>query len=111
MGWAVAVDDVEVVAARLGTAIGTIARDGLTARLTGTLEAMSDPSLPFFIERDAGIADPGADGDAGGITWVEVAGDERALTEWLGVGAEVPVRVVEGPRGVVAVGIGDRELR
>jgi Glyoxalase-like domain len=111
MGWAVAVDDVEVVAARLGTRIDTIARQGLTARLTGTAEAMAEPALPFFIERDAGVADPGAEGDAGGITWIEVASDERALHEWLGVGAGLPVRVVDGPGGVVAVGIGSRVLR
>jgi hypothetical protein len=72
---------------------------------------MSDPSLPFFIERDAGIADPGADGDAGGITWIEVSGSAGALTEWLGVGSELPVRVVDGPPGVRGVGIGARELR
>jgi hypothetical protein len=111
MGWAVAVDDIEVVAARLGTRVDTIAREGLTARLTGTADAMADASLPFFIERDAGVADPGADGEAGGITWIEVAADEHVLHEWIGVGAGLPVRVVDGPRGVVAVGIGSRVLR
>src|SRR3954466_6980902 len=39
MGWAVAVDDVGRVAERLGTEISTIARSGLTARLTGVAEA------------------------------------------------------------------------
>jgi hypothetical protein len=63
-GWAVATEDVETDAARLGLEVTTIERDGLTARLAGVTEAMAEPWLPFFIERDAGIADPGAEGDA-----------------------------------------------
>jgi hypothetical protein len=109
MGWAVAVDDVAPVAARLGTEISTIARSGLTARLTGVAEAMREPFLPFFISRDHGIADPGGDPGAGGIAWLEVSGDEQRLREWLG-GAELPVRVVDGPPAVRAMGVGDREL-
>ena len=109
MAWCVAVEDVEAVARRLGTEISLIARAGLTARLTGVAEAMAEPCLPFFIERDPGVADPGADGDAGGLTWVEVAGDSQRLAEWLG-GASLPVRVVDGRPALRAVGIGDREL-
>jgi glyoxalase-like protein len=110
MGWAVAVDDVEPVAARLGTDVSTIARSGLTARLTGVAEAMREPYLPFFIARDPGVADPAAGGGAGGIAWVEVAGDAARLEDWLG-GAPLPVRVVDGTPGVRAMGVGDRELR
>jgi hypothetical protein len=110
MGWAVAVDDVAPVAARLGTAISTIARSGLTARLTGVAEAMREPLLPFFIARDPGVADPAGRGDAGGIAWLEVAGDAERLRAWLD-GAALPVRVVDGPPGVRAMGVGDRELR
>lgn len=109
MGWAVAVDEVEPVAARLGTDISTIARSGLTARLTGVAEAMREPYLPFFIARDPGVADP-AGGGAGGIAWVEVSGDAARLEDWLG-GASLPVRVVEGAPGVRAMGVGERELR
>ncbi len=76
----------------------------------GVAEALPNPVLPFFIERDEGILDPGGEGDAGGITWVEVAGDREALERRLG-GADLPVKVVEGPSGVRAMGIGDRELR
>ena len=111
MGWAVAVDDVAAVAARLGTELGTIARDGLSARLTGVAAAMADPSLPFFIERDEGILDPGAEGRAGGIAWIEVAGDAERLAAWLGEGARLPVRVTAGPPGVLAVGVGAIVLR
>jgi hypothetical protein len=110
LGWAVAVDDVAPVARRLGTPITTIRRQGLTARLTGVAETVHEPFLPFFISRDAGVADPGDGADAGGITWIELAGDAARLEQWLD-SAALPLRVVDGARGVRAVGIGQRELR
>jgi Glyoxalase-like domain len=111
MGWAVAVDDVAPVAARLGTAVTTIARSGLSARLTGVAEAMHEPFLPFFIARDPGVADPaGDDGGPGGIAWLEVSGDAARLERWLD-GADPPVCVVAGAPGVRAMGAGDRQLR
>lgn len=110
MGWAVAVDDVQPVADRLGITVTTIARQGLTAQLTGVLESMREPFLPFFITRDAGVPDPAGGGDAGGLGWIELTGDAERLRHWLD-GAELAVRVREGPPAVVAVGIGDRELR
>jgi len=110
MGWVVAVEDVLAEAGRTGAGLSTIERDGLRARLAGVTTAMAEPALPFFLQRDAGIADPGADGDAGGIGWVEVSGDEQRLRTWLG-GAELPVRVTPGEPALLAVGIGDRELR
>jgi catechol 2,3-dioxygenase-like lactoylglutathione lyase family enzyme len=108
--WCIAVDDVERVAERLGLEVTAIAREGLTARLVGVAEALRNPVLPFFIERDKGVLDPGAGGDAGGITWLQVAGDREELEHHLG-GAELPVTVVEGPIGVRSMGIGERELR
>jgi hypothetical protein len=110
MGWAVAVDDVVPVAERLGTPVSTIVRQGLSARLTGVLEAMATPFLPFFLARDPGIEDPGASGSGGGIEWIEVAGDPDRLDAWLG-GARLPVRVVEGAPAVRAVAISGRILR
>ena len=110
MAWAVAVDDLEAVAKRLGTWVTTIARQGLSAQLTGLLESMREPFLPFFVTRDPGVPDPGAGGDCGGIGWIEVAGDADRLAHWLG-GARLPVRVTDGLAAVRAVGIGDRELR
>jgi Glyoxalase-like domain len=108
--WCIGVEEVDSVAARLGKSVMAIAREGLTARIVGVEEALRNPVLPFFIERDQGVLDPGGDGDAGGISWVEVAGDLSALEQRLG-GAELPVRVVDGAVGVVAMGIGERELR
>lgn len=110
LAWAVATDDVESVARRLGSAIVTLSREGLSARLTGAGEAMRHPFLPFFVSRDPGVADPGTDGDAGGITRIEVAGDAERLERWLDA-APLPVRVVDGPPALRAVGIGDRTLR
>ena len=110
MGWVVAVDDVDAEARRTGAELSVIERDGLRARLAGVATAMAEPALPFFIQRDPGIADPGAAGDLGGITWVEVAGDAARLRAWLGE-RELPVRVSGGDPAVLAVGIGDRILR
>jgi hypothetical protein len=108
--WVVAVDDVATIAQRLGTRITTIRRAGLSARLTGLAEAIREPFLPFFISRDAGVPDPAIGSDAGGITWIEVAGDGQRLERWLDF-SPLPVRVVDGPPAVRAVGIGPRELR
>lgn len=110
MGWAVAVDDVVPVAERLATPVSTLLRQGFSARLTGVLEAMTTPFLPFFVARDAGIEDPGDSGDGGGIEWIEVAGDPDRLDAWLG-GEQLRVRVVEGAPGVRAVATGGRILR
>ena len=108
--WVVAVADIDSVARRLGTTITKITRAGLSARLTGLTEAMHEPFLPFFISRDPGVPDPGINGEAGGITWIEVAGDAARLEQWLDF-SPLPVRVVDGPPAVRAVGISEREFR
>jgi catechol 2,3-dioxygenase-like lactoylglutathione lyase family enzyme len=108
--WAIVVDDVGQLADRLGLPMITVAREGLSVRAAGLAEALRNPVLPFFLERDEGVADPGEGGDAGGITWLEVAGDREALDHRLD-GVDLPVRVVDGATGVRAMGIGDRELR
>jgi hypothetical protein len=110
MGWAVAVDDVEAVAGRLGTELVTISRQGFTARLTGVPEAMAEPCLPFFLERRHAVPDPGTGADAGGIAWLAVAGEEERIAGWLD-GAELPLRVSPGSPALLAVGIGSREIR
>jgi Glyoxalase-like domain len=110
LAWVVAVDDVDSVARRLGTTITTIRRTGLSARLTGLAEATREPYLPFFISRDPGVPDPGIGGAAGGITWIEVAGDAARLEQWLD-SSPLSVRVVDGPPALRAVGIGERQFR
>jgi hypothetical protein len=109
MGWAVVTDDVSAVAARLRTELVEIRRQGFVGRLTGVAEAMAEPCLPFFIERARDVPAPGAGGDAGGLRWVEVAGDEARLAAWLG-GEELQVRVQPGPPALLAVGIGEQRL-
>jgi len=58
----------------------------------------------------AGSPDPGEGGDAGGLSWVEVAGDAGRVREWLG-GVGLPVRVQQGEPALLAVDVGERELR
>jgi catechol 2,3-dioxygenase-like lactoylglutathione lyase family enzyme len=109
LAWCVLVDDVEAVAARLGTELVTVTRQGLSASITGVEEAMANSSLPFFIARDHGIADPGVNTELDGIELVEVAGDQRRLEDWLG-GESLPVQVVEGAPGLRAFRAGGRRL-
>jgi hypothetical protein len=71
---------------------------------------MAAPFLPFFVARDPGIEDPGGSGDAGGIEWIEVAGDCDRLKAWLR-GARLPVRVVDGVPAVCAGAVSGRILR
>ncbi len=110
-GWAIGVEDVRAHADRLQLDVTTVERDGLTARVAGLAEAMAEPWLPFFIQRDAGIEDPGAAGDAGGIAWIELAGDADRLRAWLGGGEELPVRYATGDApGLRAVGLGTGDV-
>lgn len=110
LAWVVAVPDVEPVAERLGTRVTVLRREGLSARLTGVAQAMDAPTLPFFVSRDPGVADPGAGGDAGGIARLELGGDAARLASWLGH-ASLPVQVTEGPPALRGVAVGGRVLR
>ena len=101
IGWVVAVEDVVAEAERTGAELSAIERDGLRAQLAGVATAMAEPALPFFIERDPGIADPGAGGDAGGITWVEVSGDAAGCAPG-SAAPELPVRVARGQPALLA---------
>ena len=104
-GWAVAVEDVEAVAERLGLALMRIERDGMTASLAGVDESMAEPPLPFFIQRDPGSVNPSLRGDAGGIAWLELGGDAERMRTWLD-GADLALRFADGAPGLHAVGLG-----
>jgi catechol 2,3-dioxygenase-like lactoylglutathione lyase family enzyme len=110
LGWAVSVEDVGGIARRLGTSISVVGRQMMMARLTGVAEALLEPCLPFFIERDAAWRRRSRMVGAAGLSWIEVSADSRRLDWWLG-GARLPLRVVDGPPAIRAIGIGDRELR
>jgi Glyoxalase-like domain len=105
LGYAVSVDDVPATAERLGVTVSTITRSGFTGQLAGVAAALAEPCLPFFVHRGGNVPDPGANGRAGGLAWLEVSGDAARLARWLD-GAELPVRVVPGEPALLAAGIG-----
>ncbi len=108
IAWAVSGVDVPAVAERLGTPLHSVSRDGMTAHVTGVEAALTESFLPFFVGSDS-PRHPGERGTAGGLTWIEVAGDATRLREWLG-GADLPVRVVDGAPAIRAIGIGERSF-
>lgn len=111
----VATDDIDGVAARLGLEVRPGERtrpDGslLRWRSAGSDDPRRDRWLPFFITWDVpaemhpGRARSGHGVRATGISWVEVSGDVDRLHDWLG-GEELPIRVIDGPPGLRAVGL------
>jgi hypothetical protein len=118
LGWAVATDDLDGVAARLGLQVehGSRTRpDGLTLRwrLAGVAPALTSGALPFFIQWESPAElHPGGDPAAPpGIAWVQVReGARDELREWLGAAA-LPVRFADrADRGITAAGIGEAVL-
>lgn len=124
-GWvtlAVATDDLDGVADRLGLEVASGARtrpDGevLRWRSAGIDDARREPWMPFFLawevpdELHPGRARAGHGVRVQGIRWVEIAGDADRLKEWLG-GEDLPIRVVDGEPGLrrVAVATSDAEV-
>ncbi len=116
IGWAVATDDIDRVAARLDLEVIAAEReapDGSTLRwrLAGVERATSTGAFPFFIEWGLPLEQhPGRilvahRREPRGITRIDVGADEDAIAAWLGV-ADLPVRVKRrGPRGLLAVAI------
>jgi len=112
LGWSVATDDLDEVAARHGLTVrrgGRSRPDGvrLTWRYAGVEEAVaSGGALPFFIQWEGpGELHPGGDHTAPpGIAWVEVAADAAQLRDWL-EGARLPVRFAAQGDGIIAAGI------
>ena len=115
VGWAVATDDLEGIAARLKLKAvhGSRARpDGFTLRwqLAGVTPALSSGALPFFVqwhvapELHPGLAAVEHDARPRGIAWLEVAAQPRAVHEWLG-DHQVPLRITDGVLALSAVAI------
>jgi hypothetical protein len=113
VGWCLATDDIDRVAARIGVDAVPMRRvlpDGriLSWRLAGLEVAMGEPPLPFFIswEIDAELH-PGRAGIAHRqgpvrLTGIEVGGDKSRLGEWI-AGEPLPVTTVDDAPAVRAV--------
>jgi Glyoxalase-like domain len=117
MGWAVRTTDIDAVSARVGIVAetGTIEMSGVAqpgwrfidptgegfdwmpmfVQYLGDLEARAERWRQRYSEA-ASPAEPER------FEWIEVAGDEAKLREWLG-GETLPVRLVDGTPGVRAV--------
>ncbi len=117
LGWVVAVDDIAVVEQRLGrsSALGSRHRpDGteLRWRQIGVNGLISDPQLPFFVQWESPSEmhpSAGADGDFS-LACLEIAGDPKRVSEWLGQTVEAPLEDVKvewvapnGTPGVLAI--------
>ncbi len=87
-------------------------------RLAGLETMIAEPPLPAYIAWDDKQAFPGRMPLAHrglrprGFAWLELAGDERRLQDWLGATAGLPLRIVNGkPAGLraaaIALGYGD----
>ena len=117
--WVVSVDDVSKIESRLGRQAVDGHRtkpDGsdLRWKQIGVLGTLEDRQLPFFIEWIENHH-PSTDGKAvAKIVKVEIAGDEKRITDWLGsdtakaIGPDVEVVWVsaaenDGDNGIVAV--------
>ena len=118
VGWGIVVDDIDVVAARLGRYIeaGSIAAaDGSTS--SWRVVASDDSSMPFFIAYDGDLdarlkrwqerVREAGNESLGGFTFVEVGDDPERMRAWLG-DADLPIRFVNGRPGLHAVGIAGR---
>ena len=117
--WVVAVDDVAAIESRLGRPAVEGHRtkpDGTDIRWKqiGVLGTLEDRQLPYFIEWTENHH-PSTDGKAvATILKVEIAGDEKTITDWLGsdaaaaLGSNVEVEWLspndnDGENGIVAV--------
>jgi hypothetical protein len=76
----------------------------LTWRLAGLETMLAEPPLPGLLSWDDPASFPGLTPvehrvAPAGIAWIELAGDERRVRDYLG-GADLPLRFVDGDPGV-----------
>jgi Glyoxalase-like domain len=102
LGWVVAVDDLAPAEARLGrhSAPGNRHRpDGveLRWRQLGVKGLIADPQLPFLIhwETHKELHPSQAGPTSARLTGLQIAGDPRRVTDWLGLEAGFTVSTVE----------------
>ncbi|MCH1865128.1 VOC family protein [Nocardioides sp. CFH 31398] len=116
LGWVVAVDDISVVERRLGreSVKGNRHRPDRTEllwRQIGVHGLISDPQLPFFVQWESPAdmhPSVGAD-ERWSLACLEIAGDPRRVSEWLGETVEAPLEDVKvdwvaphGTPGIIA---------
>jgi len=117
--WCVTTRDFDATVSRLGLDVAPGSRrrpDGaiVSWRAAGLAPALADPSRPFFLaweipaELHPGRASADHEVRPHGIAWVEVAGDEKSVRDWLG-DDKLPVRVRPGAPALRAVGIATDE--
>ena len=109
--WAIVPNDIASEAARLG-------REPTAGGIdTGRWHLLGDvgPELPFFIDYGVprarlaegwsrGYAKAMHDCAPGPVTYLEISGDDSVVRDWVG-DVDVPLRFVNGSKGLVAVGI------
>lgn len=117
LGWVVAVDDLTAVEQRLGREAAAGNRhlpDGteLKWRQIGINGLISDPQLPFFIKWESPSELHPSNGASGAhsLACLEIAGDPRRVSEWLGESVEAPLEDIKvdwvapnGTPGIMAV--------
>lgn len=116
LGWVVGVQDIAPVEQRLGREAADGYRhrpDGkeLLWKQIGVNGLIADPQLPFFIQWLSPTEDhpsAGASGDFS-LACLEIAGDPRRVSEWLGESVEAPLEDVKvewvaphGTPGIIA---------
>jgi hypothetical protein len=116
LGWVVSVDDMAMVEQRLGrqSVQGNRHRpDGveLRWRQIGVLGLQSDPQLPFFVQWQSPDELHPSAGSTGNVRLdtLEIAGDPRRVSDWLGNSVEGPLEDVDvdwvaphGTPGIIA---------
>ncbi len=106
MAWAIGVDDIDAVGARLERAVFPgqwEAADGSVGRWRNVFADMKYfGDLPFFIHYDSRVREPAP--VPGAITSIEVGGDRGRMLDWIG-SEELPIRFRGGEPGLYAVAI------
>ena len=116
LGWVVNVEDIATVEARLGREAADGYRhrpDGkeLRWKQIGVNGLISDPQLPYYIQWLSPAEDHPSAGGTGefSLACLEIAGDPRRVSEWLGQSVEAPLEDVKvewvaphGTPGIIA---------
>ena len=100
LGWAVRVDDLAPIEARLGrTAVDGHRRrpDGTDLRWKqiGVNDLAVDPQRPFFVHWISGVEHPSRNAEPISLRRLTIAGDESTVDDYLGVATRQPLDGVE----------------